>query len=154
MWKCHTKKENSGSCRRERSGPWHSNPQINCCIRASQETGLAERKARDKAGMWALGGAINSQKSESLQGRGCGEEVQWERKPSVIQSREVRAPSQCIELAGVRDHVFREEHEPPLYHLPTSLRNFHHTVHPHTTGLWEAALIPHFIPLGILEYEQ
>lgn len=151
----HTK-ENSGSCRRKQGPALALDPRLTAVFGPARETGLAWKgKPGTRQECGPQGGAINSQReSESLQGRGCGEGAVGKETVSH-QSREVQGTLPlCIELAGVRDHVFREEHEPPLYHLPTSLRKFPPHCSSPTLQVFGMASFHIFIPLGILEYEQ
>lgn len=141
----------------EWSSSWHPTPQINCCILGpARETGLAWKgKPGSRQEFGPLGDAINSQReSEGLQGRGWrGRSSRKGNCQSSVQGDPGHSP-QCMDVAGVKDSVFREEHagssaEDHVCAISQHhSENFHHTVHPHATGLREPALIPHFHPFG------
>lgn len=142
-----TLKRGQWQLQEEGSGPWHPTPQINCCtLGPARETGLAWKgKPGTRQERGPLGGAINSQReSEGLQGRGCGGRSSGKGNcRSSVQGGAGHSP-QCIDMAGVRDRVFREEHRPP----PNITQKISTTRSSPRYRSLGAALIPHFHPFG------
>ena len=167
-----TLKRGQWQLQEEGSGPWHPTPQINCCtLGPARETGPAWKgKPGTRQECGPLGGAINSQReSEGLQGRGCGGRSSGkgncrysQRESEGLQGRGCGGRSsgkgncrssaqggaghspQCIDMAGVRDRVFREEHGPPP-NITQKISTTRSSPHYRSLG---AALIPHFHPFG------